>query len=83
IERFVTALGIDQVGEETARIITRQFKTMEALSHASIEDLAQIHGVGEVVATSLHDWLADVGNKKLVGRLLQHIQLTTPKTSNS
>jgi DNA ligase (NAD+) len=81
IERFLTALGIEQVGEETARIITRQFQTMDVLMRASIDDLAQIHGVGEVVATSLAGWLADTNNKKLIKRLLQHIQLTAPKAT--
>ncbi len=83
IERFLTALGIDQVGEETARIITRQFPTMPDLMRASTHDLAKIHGVGEVVAASLVNWLADAHNKKLVTRLQKYITLTAPKISNT
>jgi DNA ligase (NAD+) len=82
IERFLTALGIEQVGEETARIIVRQFPSMEMLLKATTQDLAQIHGVGEVVATSLTTWLADPTNRKLLTRLLKHITLTAPKISS-
>ncbi len=83
LERFLTALGIEQVGEETARIIVRQFPTIDALIHASKDDLAQIHGVGDVVAQSLVDWFAVAANKDLVTRLTAFITFTKPTNAKS
>ena len=74
--RLLAALGIEQVGEETARLIARQFGTMTALQAATTADLAAIHGVGDVVATSLHAWLHNAINKKMLSKLLEHITLS-------
>lgn len=73
--RLLTALGIEQVGEETARLIARHFGTLTALEQATVADLAAIHGVGEVVATSLHAWLHTALHKKILAKLLTYITL--------
>jgi len=73
--RLLTALGIEQVGEETARLVVRHFGTLAALEQASVADLAAIHGVGDVVATSLHSWLHNTLHKKMLAKLLVHITL--------
>ena len=75
--RLLAALGIEQVGEETARLIARHFGTFAALQHATVADLAAIHGVGEVVATSLHAWLHAPLHKKLLTHLLKYITIDT------
>ena len=80
LARLLAAFGIDNVGEETARLITQEFPTMEALQRATTKDLEHIHGIGLVVAQSLHAWLHDAHNKKIVAGLLQHISLTIPTT---
>lgn len=82
--RLLAALGIEQVGEETARLIARQFGTITALQAATTTDLAAIHGVGDVVATSLYTWLHTTIHKKFLGKLLEHITLTdAPVTTRS
>lgn len=73
--RLLAALGIEQVGEETARLIAKRFSTIAAVQAASVADLAAIHGVGEVVATSLSEWLAHAHNKKILAKLLTHITI--------
>ena len=73
--RLLTALGIEQVGEETARLIVRHFSTLDSLEQATVADLAEIHGVGEVVATSLYTWLHTSRNQKLLAKLLTYITL--------
>lgn len=73
--RLLAALGIEQVGEETARLIARQFGTLLAVQQATVADLAAIHGVGEVVATSLYSWLHTPLHKKLLVKLLTHITI--------
>jgi DNA ligase (NAD+) len=51
--RFVNALGIRQVGEQTARDLADSFDTLEALRDADAEALEQVHGVGPEVAASI------------------------------
>jgi DNA ligase (NAD+) len=82
LAQFLTALGIDQVGEETARIITRQFSTLVELQTASVSDLAKVHGVGEVVAHALTQWFASKTNKDLVAKLSTHIIFTEQQAVN-
>ncbi len=83
LSRLLCALGIDTVGEETARLITQEFPTIEALQNASVKDLENIHGIGLVVAQSLHAWLHDARNKKNLQGLLKHIKLVQPITKKS
>ena len=70
-------LGIDQIGDETARLLARQFETLETLRTASVSDLAAVHGVGDIVATSLVAWLTSARNRKLLDSLLTHITIET------
>ena len=75
LPRFIIALSISQVGEETAYDLAERFKTIEALSHATIDELVAIDGVGSVVAASLAEWFKDTHNKKLLERLLREIKI--------
>lgn len=68
-ERVVFALGIRFVGETSARLLARHFKTMDALSHAGIEDLLEVEGVGEVIAKSVITYFHDPSNQEIIGRL--------------
>lgn len=81
LAQFITALGIDQVGEETARIVTRHFSTIEELKAAEVSELEGIHGVGSVVATEIGNWFSDAKNKHNLTKLLQFINLTEVKQS--
>lgn len=78
LSRFINALGIPQVGEETAIDLANHFKSFDKLMHASAEELVKIDGVGDVVARSIEDYFADAKNVKLVQKLLSHIQLINP-----
>jgi DNA ligase (NAD+) len=53
LTRVLTALGIRHIGERNARLLAEQFGSMPALMSASEEDLAQIPGIGPVVAESV------------------------------
>lgn len=76
LPKFLTALGIEQVGEETARLIARHFTDIQAIREASVEALSGIHGVGPVVALSLREYLDDKNNSTLIDNLLKFITLT-------
>jgi len=81
--RFIFALGIPQVGEETAIDLANHFKALDKLMAASTEKLVEIDGVGEVVARSIEDYFADKKNVKLVNNLLKHVTLLNPKPQSS
>lgn len=75
LHRFLVGLSIDHVGEETARLIALHFKTLKAVEKAAVEDLAQIHGVGDIVAESLVIWMTDPEHKALVRELTKYVTI--------
>lgn len=68
-ERVVFALGIRFVGETSARLLARRFKTMDALQAATMQHLMDIDGVGEVIAKSVITYFANPVNQEIVERL--------------
>lgn len=68
-ERVVFALGIRFVGETSARLLARRFKTMDALQAATMQQLMDIDGVGEVIAKSVITYFANPVNQEIVARL--------------
>lgn len=77
--KFITALSIEHVGEETALDIAEAFGSIEKVRKASFEDFNNIYGVGEVVARSLADWFADAHHNALLDRLLSEIKIVNPQ----
>ncbi|MCI5710023.1 MAG: NAD-dependent DNA ligase LigA [Prevotella sp.] len=71
-ERVVFALGIRFVGDTSARLIARHFKTMDALQHATLDQLLEIEGVGEVIAKSVITYFHDERNLQIVDRLRRY-----------
>lgn len=68
-ERVVFALGIRFVGETSARLLARRFKTMDAFQAATMQQLMDIDGVGEVIAKSVITYFANPVNQEIVERL--------------
>lgn len=68
-ERVVFALGIRFVGETTARLLARYFKTIDALAAASLQDLLEVEGVGEVIAKSVMTYFRNPVTMQIVERL--------------
>ncbi|HSX43338.1 MAG TPA: NAD-dependent DNA ligase LigA [Candidatus Saccharimonadales bacterium] len=66
LERFVYGLGIRHVGVQTAIDLVNHFGSMDAIQHATIEQLKAVDGVGTVVAESLAAWFADEDNAALL-----------------
>ena len=69
LSRFIYALGIRHVGEETAIDLANQFGDIEKLKRASLEDLLKIKDIGEIVAKSIYNWFRDKRNLALLERL--------------
>ena len=68
-ERVVFALGIRFVGETSARLLARHFKTMDALMGAGLEELQEVEGIGEVMAKSIISYFHNEENRQIVERL--------------
>jgi DNA ligase (NAD+) len=66
---LIYGLGIRHVGERTATILANRYGDIEGLSAATQEELANIHEIGEVVASSVYAWFQSSRNRKLIERL--------------
>ena len=66
LERFLFGLGIRHVGAQTAIDLANHFESLEAMSRATIDELREVDGVGEIVAESIVAWFADEDNVKLL-----------------
>lgn len=66
---FVYALGINGVGEKTAKDLAKTFGTFEKLKVAKVEQLTAINDVGEVIAGYIVDFFASEDTEKLVDEL--------------
>jgi DNA ligase (NAD+) len=69
LPRFVYALGIRHVGEETAKDLARHFGRLEALLAADEAALLEVEDVGPVLAESIHQFFAEAHNREVVARL--------------
>ena len=83
--KFLTALSIPQVGEETAYDLAVHFGTFEKLHRALMnrpiasKELEHISGIGPIVERSIVDWFADPRHQKLLRELLKHISVQPAK----
>lgn len=81
LARFILALGIRHVGEETAVELARAFGGIGRLRTASLEDLKAVNGVGDVVAESAHAYFHDPRRAKEIDRLLEAgVEIEPPKS---
>lgn len=75
LPRFIVALGIMHIGEETAQVLSRQFGTLANLKKASLKELERVEEVGPVVAQSIYEWFRNEHNKDFLIRLLKHVYI--------
>jgi DNA ligase (NAD+) len=91
LDRFINALGIRHVGETTAKLLARNFSTIDAFVSAmegktAVEELDAIEGVGETVAEAIKDFFDEKHNRRLLDHLMKEVnvqRVVAPKTSGS
>ena len=81
LDRFINALGIRHVGETTARLLARHYRSIEAFLDGmkaanAKEELESLEGIGGVVAEAIHDFFDEPHNVKAVKRLLEWLNVT-------
>jgi DNA ligase (NAD+) len=69
LHKLIYALGIANVGIETATDLARRFGTLDKLSGASEEELVRVKDIGEVVAKSIYEWFKNKYNRELLKKL--------------
>jgi len=70
LDRFIYALGIPNVGQHVARVLARQFGSLEALARTTTEELTAVHEVGDEVARAVVSFFQDGGNRRVIQRML-------------
>lgn len=64
--RLIAALGIRNVGGQSAQILADHFGSLDALANATIEELTAIDQIGPVMAQSIYEYFHDPENQKLL-----------------
>lgn len=73
LPRFIYALGIRNVGSETAVDLARHFGDISVLKNAGLEEFDQIANVGPIVSASIYEWFCDKHNRKFLEKLLKKV----------
>lgn len=73
--RFLYALGIQNIGRSASRDILSHFGTFDALRQATPEQLLEVPEVGATMVANIRNWFDHPANQALLGRLLTYITL--------
>jgi DNA ligase (NAD+) len=81
LDRLINALGIRHVGETTARLIARHYRTLDAFlagmeAENAREELESLEGIGGIVAEAICDFFDEKHNVKALDRLLAWLDVT-------
>lgn len=79
LHRLIYAIGIPDVGEVTAKILAREFGTLEKLRVAPVWQLTKIDGIGDVMANEIVSFFNDEHSVRALDKLLEHINIKNPK----
>ena len=81
LARLIYALGIENVGAATAKLICKQFdEDPQRTADATREELSEIGGIGDVIAGSFTDYFQDQDRRAGYEKLLKEVKLTKEET---
>lgn len=66
--RVVSALSIRHIGPPTAQALARALPDLDRIATASVDDLAGVEGIGQVIAQSVADWFAEDWHRDIVAK---------------
>jgi len=69
--KFIYALGIRHVGEETAINLAQYFGSLHKLKQAGLAELARVQDIGQIVAQSVEQWFNNKANRRLIDKLIK------------
>jgi len=71
LDRLICALGIRHVGNKTAKILAKKFKSMDNLKNSTLEELTEIEEIGEIMAQSIIEFFSQEQTADLLEKLKQ------------
>jgi DNA ligase (NAD+) len=69
MDKFIVSLGIPHVGEHVAKLLVRHFKEFNAIACASESELAEIEGIGPIIAFSISKFFQEPANCRVIEKL--------------
>lgn len=69
LERLLFGLGIEGIGDKTALVLAKKYKTLDTLAMQSEEDLRKMKDIGAILAKNIHDFFDNVDNIALINTL--------------
>ena len=80
VDRLLYGLGIMNIGSATAKLICKYFRNdLDAIRHATTEELVEIEGIGQIIAESFVAYFANPENEKRIDELLKEIHFVQPE----
>ena len=70
LQRFIYALGIQNVGEHLSKVLAEHFKNLNNLMEADIQTLQAIYEVGPKVAESINIFFGNKNNRKVISKMI-------------
>ena len=82
--KFIYSLGIANIGLSNAKMVCKAFSNdLEKIRHASIDELVEIDGVGQIIAESFVKFFANENNNHMVDDLLDIVTLEDEENDNA
>ena len=76
LPRLIYGLGIANIGVANAKMLCKYFRfDLDKMRNADVEELSQIEGVGEIIATAFYDYFQDAENNAQLDLLLKELQI--------
>ena len=84
LPRVIYGLGIENIGVANAKILCRNFRfSLDALREASVEELSDIDGIGEVIATGIYEFFHNREKMEQLDHLLQEVNIAQETVDES
>lgn len=79
--KLLTGFGIPNVGKAAAKSIMKHFKSIETLSHVSMDELQDVNDIGEVSAECIRRFFLNEDNRTIIARLQEYgVNMTAEAT---
>ncbi len=76
LPKLIYSLGIANIGLANAKVICKYYKyDIDAMRHATVEELGEIDGIGEVIAKAFVDYFTDEKNNIVFDNLLKEVHI--------
>ncbi len=79
LPRLIYGLGIANIGVATAKVVCRHFTNdMEKIQNATVEELSEIEGIGEVIASAFVEYMQSTENRERIAHILPELEIEAP-----